>query len=186
MRLLLVLIEMWPVWAILAVLLFFSSRSKKDEKALKEEAKKMKTEKVSIAQIVEHLNEYILIRIEKKSTNLDTKHLETIHAIAIDYEELRTLMASQEENLDKTVYYQQMAILKSIALDYLPENIENYLSLPVNFTHSNVDSDGKTPSQTLQESLDLILHSLDEIKNGFLNQKVESLQVQHKFLSNKL
>lgn len=186
MRLLLVLVEMWPVWALLGVLFFFSNRSKKDEKALKEEAKKLKAEKVTIAQIVEHLNEYILINIEKKNTNLDTKHLETIHAIATDYDELKNLMVAQEENLDKTTYYQQMAILKSIALDYLPENIENYLSLPVNFTHSNVDSDGKTPSQTLQESLDLILHSLDEVKNGFLNQKVETLKVQHKFLSSKL
>lgn len=186
MRLILVLVEMWPLWALLGILFYFSNRNKKDEKALKAEAKKLKNEKVTMGQIVDHLNEYILINIEKKNTNLDKKHLETIYAIATNYRELKTLMAAQEDNLDKTTYYQQMAILKSIALDYLPENIENYLSLPVNFTHTNLDSDGKTPSQTLQESLDLILHSLDEIKDGFLNQKVENLKIQNKFLSNKL
>lgn len=186
MRLLLVLVEMWPLWLLLGVLFYFSSKSKKNETELKAEAKKLKAEKVSISEIVNYFNEYIIVNIEKKTTNLDKIHLDTIHAIVEDFNELKPLMLAQEEQLDKTIYYQQMAIVKSIALDYLPENIDNYLSLPVNFTHTNVDSDGKTPSQTLQESLDLILHSLDEIKNGFLNQKVETLKVQNKFLSSKL
>jgi hypothetical protein len=76
-------------------------------------------------------------------------------------------------------------VLQRTAADYLPNTLNNYLTLPRAYADTRVISDGKTAKQLLGEQLDLIDQQLQEISEAVAKDDVTKLLAQGRFLEER-
>jgi hypothetical protein len=69
--------------------------------------------------------------------------------------------------------------------DYLPNTLNNYLTLPRAYADTRTVSDGKTPKQLLGEQLDLIEEKMQEISEAVAKDDVSKLLAQGRFLEER-
>jgi hypothetical protein len=75
--------------------------------------------------------------------------------------------------------------IRQTALDYLPETLGNYLSLPPAFRNLHPVRDGKTAKQLLSEQLDLLDQQMKEIAQDFYRNDTQRLMAHGRFLEQK-
>jgi hypothetical protein len=75
--------------------------------------------------------------------------------------------------------------IRQTALDYLPEAIENYLSLPPAYANSQPVQNGKTPRKLLLEQLTLLDEEMKEIVEDISHNDTQKLIVHGRFLADK-
>jgi hypothetical protein len=96
-----------------------------------------------------------------------------IQATIVDV--LPTLAAS-------TIDRQDLFALERTVSDYLPQTLDNYLTLPRAYAHTHVVSNGKTAEQLLGDQLDLIAEKMKEISDAIAKDDVANLLAQGRFL----
>jgi hypothetical protein len=84
-----------------------------------------------------------------------------------------------------TIDRQDLFALERTVSDYLPQTIDNYLTLPRAYANSHVVSDGKTAAQLLGEQLDLIGEKMKEISDAVAKDDVGKLLAQGRFLEDR-
>jgi hypothetical protein len=75
--------------------------------------------------------------------------------------------------------------IRQTALDYLPETLENYLSLPPAFRNLHPIKDGKTATQLLLEQLEILDREMKEIVEDFYRNDSQRLMAHGRFLEAK-
>jgi hypothetical protein len=81
-----------------------------------------------------------------------------------------------------TIDRQDLFALERTVSDYLPQTLDNYLTLPRAYAHTHVVSDGKTAEQLLGDQLDLIAEKMKEISDAIAQDDVGRLLAQGRFL----
>jgi len=76
-------------------------------------------------------------------------------------------------------------VVRQIALEYLPQTLENYLNLPPQFANMEPLKEGKTARELLLEQLDLLNQEMQEVVTQFHRQDAEKLMVHGRFLDEK-
>ncbi len=122
--------------------------------------------------------------------------------------ELRELVVKIRNRVPKEIYTQVISITNSIleilprivdlnssdyniytirqmALEYLPETLENYLKLPVAYTNLHPVKDGKTAKQLLIEQLDILDKEMKDIVQDFYSNDTDRLMAHGRFLEEK-
>jgi hypothetical protein len=84
-----------------------------------------------------------------------------------------------------TIDRQDLFALERTVSDYLPQTIDNYLTLPRAYANSHVVEDGKTAQQLLGEQLDLIGEKMKEISDAVAKDDVGKLLAQGRFLEER-
>src|SRR5262245_24856476 len=84
-----------------------------------------------------------------------------------------------------TIDRQDLFALERTVSDYLPQTLDNYLTLPRVYANTHVVSDGKTPEQLLGEQLDLIGEKMKEISDAIASDDVGKLLAQGRFLEER-
>jgi hypothetical protein len=75
--------------------------------------------------------------------------------------------------------------IRQTALEYLPETLKNYMSLPPAFRNLYPVQDGKTATQLLVEQLTLLDSKMKEIVTNFLSNDSQALIANGRFLADK-
>lgn len=75
--------------------------------------------------------------------------------------------------------------IRQTALDYLPEAIENYLSLAPGYANSQPVQDGKTARKLLLEQLTLLDEEMKDIVEDISHNDTQKLIVHGRFLADK-
>jgi hypothetical protein len=75
--------------------------------------------------------------------------------------------------------------LERTVSDYLPQTIDNYLTLPRTYADGHAVQDGKTPKQLLADQLDLIEEKMREISDAVAKDDVDKLLAQGRFLEDR-
>src|SRR5262249_49371137 len=76
------------------------------------------------------------------------------------------------------------AVERTVA-DYLPQTLNNYLTLPRAYADTKVVKDGKTSQQLLGEQLDLIGEKMREVADAVARDDVDKLLAQGRFLADR-
>ena len=84
-----------------------------------------------------------------------------------------------------TIDRQDLFALERTVSDYLPQTLDNYLTLPRAYANSHVVADGKTAAQLLGEQLDLIDEKMKEITDAVAKDDVGKLLAQGRFLEER-
>jgi phage shock protein PspC (stress-responsive transcriptional regulator) len=75
--------------------------------------------------------------------------------------------------------------VRQTALEYLPDALDKYLSLPEGFAHSHKLSNGKTAKETLLEQLELLDQTMKDIVGDVYQEDANALLVHGRFLKEK-
>jgi phage shock protein PspC (stress-responsive transcriptional regulator) len=75
--------------------------------------------------------------------------------------------------------------LRQTALEYLPDALDKYLSLPSGFAEHHILSNGKTAKQTLLEQLDLLDQTVKDMVGDVYQEDADALLVHGRFLQEK-
>lgn len=89
----------------------------------------------------------------------------------------------QIANIDSSDY--NIYVVRKIALDYLPETLENYLKLPTDLATLQPIKDGKTAQQLLLEQLGLLDTELKSVIEDLHDNDTQSLLAHGRFLNEK-
>jgi hypothetical protein len=84
-----------------------------------------------------------------------------------------------------TIDRQDLFALERTVSDYLPNTLDNYLTLPRAYANSHVIANGKTAEQLLGEQLDLIDQKMKEISDAVAKDDVGKLLAQGRFLEER-
>lgn len=80
---------------------------------------------------------------------------------------------------------EDLYILQRIPLDYLPEALDAYLSLPPTYARLHPVQGGKTPKQLLLDQLDLLQDKMTEISDDIASNDTDRLLANGRFLAEK-
>jgi phage shock protein PspC (stress-responsive transcriptional regulator) len=75
--------------------------------------------------------------------------------------------------------------VRQTALEYLPDALEKYLSLPQEFAETHQLSNGKTAKETLLEQLELLDETIKDIVGDAYQEDADALLVHGRFLKDK-
>jgi hypothetical protein len=75
--------------------------------------------------------------------------------------------------------------LERTVAEYLPQTLNNYLTLPRVYADSHAVADGKTPRELLAGQLDLIEEKMQEISEAVAKDDVDKLLAQGRFLEDR-
>lgn len=81
---------------------------------------------------------------------------------------------------DQTIF-----MVRQMALEYLPESLENYLNLPPAFANQTVIKEGKTARQLLLDQLDLLGQEMADVAEDFHRRDAQRLMAHGRFLQEK-
>jgi hypothetical protein len=84
-----------------------------------------------------------------------------------------------------TIDRRDLFALERTVSDYLPQTLDNYLTLPRAYANSHVVQGGKTPQQLLSDQLDLIEEKMQEISEAVAKDDVGKLLAQGRFLEDR-
>jgi hypothetical protein len=84
-----------------------------------------------------------------------------------------------------TIDRQDLFALERTVSDYLPQTLDNYLTLPRAYANTHAVSDGKTAEQLLGDQLDLIDEKMKEIADAIAKDDVGRLLAQGRFLEER-
>jgi hypothetical protein len=84
-----------------------------------------------------------------------------------------------------TIDRQDLFALERTVSDYLPNTLDNYLTLPRAYAHTHIVANGKTPEQLLGDQLDLIGQKMKEISDAVAEDDVGKLLAQGRFLEER-
>lgn len=75
--------------------------------------------------------------------------------------------------------------VRQTALEYLPDALQHYLSLPSAFANFHPVKDGKTAKTLLLEQLDLLAETMEQIVEGVHRHDTEQLLIHGRFLEER-
>ncbi|UCH26001.1 MAG: PspC domain-containing protein [Trueperaceae bacterium] len=75
--------------------------------------------------------------------------------------------------------------VKQTALEYLPDALDKYLSLPDGFAETTTLSNGKTAKETLLEQLELLEETMKNIVGDVYEEDAQALLIHGRFLKEK-
>ena len=84
-----------------------------------------------------------------------------------------------------TIDRQDLFALQRTVSTYLPQTIDNYLTLPRAYANTRVVADGKTARELLGDQLDLIGQKMKEIDDAIAKDDVGRLLAQGRFLEER-
>jgi hypothetical protein len=86
---------------------------------------------------------------------------------------------------DSAVDRRDLFALERTVSDYLPQTLNNYLTLPRAYANSHAVEQGKTPRALLRDQLDLIEEKMQEISDAVAKDDVGKLLAQGRFLEER-
>ncbi|MDQ3460484.1 MAG: PspC domain-containing protein [Deinococcota bacterium] len=75
--------------------------------------------------------------------------------------------------------------VRQTALEYLPDALDKYLSLPEGFAETHVLSNGKTAKETLLEQLELLDETMKDMVGDVYQEDADALLIHGRFLKEK-
>jgi hypothetical protein len=84
-----------------------------------------------------------------------------------------------------TIDRRDLFALERTVTDYLPQTLDNYLTLPRAYASTHTVENGKTPEQLLADQLDLIEEKMQEISDAVAKDDVAKLLAQGRFLEDR-
>jgi len=84
-----------------------------------------------------------------------------------------------------TIDRRDLFALERTVTDYLPQTLDNYLTLPRAYAKTHTVENGKTPEQLLGDQLDLIEEKMQEISDAVAKDDVTKLLAQGRFLEDR-
>jgi hypothetical protein len=118
--------------------------------------------------------------IKGLSGKVEPDVLERVQHIRESIDVLLPRLLAQESVGDKSLF-----IVRQTALEYLPNTLQAYLSLPTAFRRLHAVRDGKTPKALLLEQLDLLDGKMKEIVTSVAENDTQALLVNGRFLEEK-
>lgn len=103
--------------------------------------------------------------------------------ILVQVEEIKTLILemlptiSDMEQADRNLY-----LVRQTVLDYLPQALEHYLSLPPAYANLHPIQDGKTARLLLEEQLTLLRDQMQQIQRDLHQRDADALVAHTRFL----
>jgi hypothetical protein len=79
----------------------------------------------------------------------------------------------------------QVFLIRQTALDYLPEALDAYLSMPRTYAERRAVSGGRTPHDVLLEQLDILDGAMKEVTDDIRRHDADRLMAHGRFLSEK-
>jgi hypothetical protein len=86
---------------------------------------------------------------------------------------------------DSTIDRQDLFALEKTVTEYLPETLDNYLTLPRGYANNRVVANGKTAEQLLAGQLDLINQKMQAISEAVAKDDLSKLLAQGRFLEER-
>lgn len=81
------------------------------------------------------------------------------------------------DNTNKDIY-----LLRKVALEYLPNSLDNYLKMPYNVRRGNELRDGKTAHDLMLEQLTLLDNEMEGIFESISKEETDQLRVHGRYL----
>ena len=128
---------------------------------------------LSVKEVEDELNGLV----RKIRRRVSKPVLEKVVSIKGSIVEVLPRISDVNSSVNKNIY-----IIRQTALDYLPETLENYLSLPSTYRRMHPLKDGKTAQQLLLEQLELLDTQMKEIVLDFNKEDTDKLLAHGKFL----
>lgn len=101
-----------------------------------------------------------------------------IHSL---FEEVLPQISRDNIALDYDAY-----TLRQTAVEYFPETVNTYLSLPTRQAREYRLSDGKTAEENLLEQLTLIEDTMEDVADSLYENDAQRVQIQGRFLADRL
>ena len=101
-----------------------------------------------------------------------------IHSL---FEEVLPQISRDNIALDYDAY-----TLRQTAVEYFPETVNTYLSLPARQAREYRLSDGKTAEENLLEQLTLIEDTMEDVADSLYENDAQRVQIQGRFLADRL
>jgi hypothetical protein len=95
------------------------------------------------------------------------------------------LLTITDRDLAESATDPNIYLIRQTALDYLPEALEGYRSLPERYADEPITSDGRTPHQTLLDQLALMDQKIREVADDIVRQDSDRLLVHGRFLQER-
>ena len=143
---------------------FFLAKSKKIEQALPP----------LTASDIQHSLDSLLDKIREPASKAIYAKVESIRNSI-----LQTLPSIDDlaDNTNKDIY-----LLRKVALEYLPNTLDNYLSIPYSVRRAQILKDGKTAHDLMLEQLTLLDREMKGISEGITRQETDKLRVHGRYL----
>ena len=94
-------------------------------------------------------------------------------------------LLQQWERSKGTLSLQDSFHARHIAISYLPDALNTYLSIPANFATSKVLDNGKTAQDTFKDTLDELEKKVAQLGDDLASQDAQAFLVHSKFLHQK-
>ncbi len=105
-------------------------------------------------------------------------------AILLRIEEKLAFLATRSES-EAAAFDLEPFQVNKIALEYLPDAVEEYLKLPPTMARSVPLLGGQTAEQALNEQLNLLDHALQDLSRSLFERNAGDLMIHGRFLRDK-
>jgi hypothetical protein len=95
------------------------------------------------------------------------------------------LLTITDRDMAATTTDPNLYLIRQTALDYLPEALEGYLSLPERYADEPITSDRRTPHRTLLDQLELMDLKIREVADDIVRQDSDRLLAHGRFLQER-
>ncbi|MEZ4633165.1 MAG: PspC domain-containing protein [Deinococcales bacterium] len=89
-------------------------------------------------------------------------------------------MIKNSSGMDQNIFN-----MRQTALEYLPDAVDKYLALPVDFAKTKILRNGKTAEDTLLEQLELLENTVEQLMTSFYQEDASGLLIHGRFLQEK-
>ena len=116
----------------------------------------------------------------RASLTLSQNEVELIQSIKISILAILPQMLASGSGMDQNVFN-----VRQTALEYLPDAVEKYLSLPEEFRETEALLNGKTAQQTFGEQLELLDNTMKKLMASVYQEDASGLLMHGSFLKEK-
>lgn len=136
----------------------YTKDSKESRKPIYKPQVKVDIQRLDFEDIIERSEGKVSNRVFSKITTIDEK--------------VRVLMPKLSRW--RTMFDSDLSTVKRAALEYFPQAVQHYLSLPRDYAEHHLLATGETPEQKLLSDLNTLEHTLDNvIESQYQDQKVQ-------------
>lgn len=111
---------------------------------------------------------------------LSSEESDLIQSIKISILAILPQMLASGSGMDQNIFN-----VRQTALEYLPDAVEKYLSLPEEFRETHTLINGKTAQQTLKEQLELLDNTMKKLMASVYQEDASGLLMHGSFLKEK-
>ncbi len=111
---------------------------------------------------------------------LGQQELDTIQSIKVSVLAILPQMLASGSGMDQNIFN-----VRQTALEYLPDAVEKYLTLPEEFRETHTLVNGKTAQQTLNEQLELLDNTMKKLMASVYQEDATGLLTHGSFLKEK-